>query len=201
MMNDSTHRRVERTRDILRQQSIDAIIVSSPANRRYLTGFTGSAGSAVITMTDAYFLTDFRYVEQVKAQCPGWTLVEISQGNITSVQDVLKGAGAKEVAIEGAYTSVTEFSQLQETIPGVTWHPITGWIERLRAVKDEGELRTMQQAIDIADRAFEYISSRLVGKTEKSIAFDLETFMRREGAVSHSFSSIVASGENGAFSS
>ena len=89
-------------------------------------------------------------------------------------------------------------NRIEEKIKDVTWVPVQEWVEKLRAVKEPGELDAIQRAVDFADRAFEYIIRRLKGRTEREVALDLEFFMRKEGASKLAFDSIIASGENGA---
>lgn len=187
--------RIERLRG--RLEDVDAFVVSSPANRRYLTGFTGSAGTVVVGREEAYLLVDFRYVEQAKAQAQGVSVVHYDDVH-KSLGEILAKLKAKKVAFEAAHATVAAVRKLEEKIPGVTWTPVEDWVEELRAVKDAKELKAIQAAVDLADRAFAYILDRIRGRTEREIAFDLEFFMRREGAAKLAFDTIVASGPNGA---
>lgn len=189
--------RLKRLRALLAEHEIDAFVTSSPANRLYLTGFTGSAGTVVVGREEAYFLTDFRYVEQAKAQAPAFTLVRYDDP-VESLGEVLSDMGAKRVAYESEHLSVASFQRMQEKIKDVTWKPVRRWVERLRAVKEPAELEAIQRAVDLADRAFDYIIQRLKGRTEREVALDLEFFMRKEGAWKLAFDSIIASGPNGA---
>lgn len=189
--------RLERLRRLLAEHEIDAFVCSSPANRFYLSGFTGSAGTVVVGREEAYFLTDFRYVEQAKAQAPDFNLVRYDDA-LESLGRVLSELGAKRVAYESEHLTVASFQRIQGKINGVTWKPVEKWVERLRAVKEPGELEAIQTAVDLADRAFEYIIGRLKGRTEREVALDLEFFMRKEGAAKLAFDTIIASGPNGA---
>lgn len=188
-------KRVEGVRARLEAANVDAFIVTSAANRRYVSGFTGTSGVLVISRERALLLTDFRYVEQAREQAPAFEIIQCQ----TAVEGLTRGLGeAKSVAFESAHTSVEQKREWDEGLPGVEWVPVTGWVEALRAVKDEGELAAMERAIALTDRAFAYILDRIEGRTEREIAFDLEFFLRREGAEKLAFSTIVASGPNGA---
>ena len=101
--------RVERLREFFAEQEVDAFVCSSPANRLYLTGFTGSAGTVVVGRAKAYFLTDFRYVEQAKAQAPGFNVVHY-QDPFESLSEVLKELEAQEgrVRIRARHRGVDE---------------------------------------------------------------------------------------------
>lgn len=190
------NQRIQRLRERFGSE-VDAFVTSSPANRRYLTGFTGSAGTAVVGREDAYLLVDFRYVEQAKAQAQGVHVVHYDDVH-KSLGEVLTNLKAKRVAYEAAHVSVAGMKRLEEKLPEVAWTPVEDWVEELRAIKEPGEIEAIQRAVDLADRAFTYIVERLRGRTEREIALDLEFFMRREGAKKLAFDTIVASGPNGA---
>lgn len=189
--------RIERVRARLSAEGIDALLIEHAPNRRYLSGFTGSAGALLITLADAYFLTDFRYVEQAAKEAPDYRVVQ-TEGGFKTLKETVASAKVKRVAFDAAHTTVKQHRALVEAIEGVEWTPIEGWVEAWRAVKDDRELARMSEAAALADRAFLYIIERLEGRSEREVAFDLETFMRKEGAERPAFRSIVASGENGA---
>lgn len=191
------HRRLEMLRSTLEEEGVDAIVVASAYNRRYLSGFTGSAGALAIGKESAHLLTDFRYVEQAGRQAPAYQVVQVRDYNEV-LKELFQKIGARRVAFEQAHVTVKTHSQRQEALADIEWVPTENWVERLRAVKDDDELAKIQDAVDLADRAFNYIVERLDGRTEKEVAFDLEFFLRREGADRLSFPSIIASGPNGA---
>lgn len=193
-----TSARTERIRRKLSDDNIMAFYVASVANRMYLTGLTGTAGTALITQNERHLLTDFRYIEQAERQAPEWTLTKVSQGGFEELQELTSRLGVKTIAFEADQTTVSTITMLEEALPNVRWIPVEGWVEEGRAIKDDDELRLMKKAVDVADRAFELILPRIVGKTEREIALELETIMRNEGADAIAFPSIVASGENSA---
>jgi Xaa-Pro aminopeptidase len=189
--------RARRLQSLMAQHEVDAFVSSSATNRRYLTGFTGSAGTVVIGREAAFLLVDFRYVEQAKAQAPGFEIVHYDD-LYKRLGEVLSKLKAQRVAFEAQHVTVAAKNKMEEKLPGVSWVPVESWVENLRAVKEPAELAAMEAAVALADRAFEYIIPRLKGRTEKEVAFDLEFFMRKEGASKLAFDIIVASGENGA---
>jgi len=190
------NQRIERLRQRF-EGEVDAFITSHPANRRYLTGFTGSAGTVVVGRDRAFLLVDFRYVEQAKAQAQGVEIVHFDDLH-RSLAQLLSEVKARRVAFEAAHVTVAGERKLREAVPDVAWEPAENWVEELRAVKEPREIEAIQAAVDLADRAFSYIVERLRGRTEREIALDLEFFMRREGASKLAFDTIVASGPNGA---
>ncbi|AXF54780.1 M24 family metallopeptidase [Salicibibacter kimchii] len=189
---------LELVRTQLEQEGIDALLVESPTNRRYITNFTGTAGAALITAHDAFFVTDFRYVEQAKSQCEDFTVVQHENEMSKEINKLFKTENVSSVGFEKAYTTYEKYERYQEAFD-VKLVPVAGIIENLRLFKSNDELKTMQKAADIADAAFEHIVTYIKpGIREREIANELEFFMRNLGAEASSFDIIVASGERGA---
>lgn len=189
--------RLKKLRPTFEQESVGAFLVTAPVNRRYMSGFTGSAGWLLITRDEPFVLTDFRYVEQVQQQAPMFSLVEC-EDLVESLSPLLGKLGIDRVAIEAAHTTVNEQTRREKAMPNVTWVPTVGVIEQIRATKDDDELERIEKAVALADQAFTYILDRLLGRSEREVALDLEFYMRQEGAERLAFPSIVASGPAGA---
>lgn len=189
--------RVARLRTAMAEDAAEAFLITSATNRRYLSGFTGSAGWLLITSDEAYVLTDFRYVIQVGREAPDFTLIETSD-LVTALAKLVQDKGIKRIAVEAAHTTLAEQARREEAMPQVEWLRTTGVVEKLRAVKEPEEIQRIEAAVALADQAFAYIVERLVGRTEQDVARDLEFYMREQGAQRIAFSTIVASGPNGA---
>lgn len=193
--------RIEHLRSLLAEAGLDGLLVTGATNRRYMTGFTGSAGMVLITRDEALFFTDFRYVEQATRQAPDYTLVRYEDPYATLNQRLARYQGMR-IGFESHHVTVDELASIQKAAgdaPPVEWVPVKGLVEQLRGRKGEDELALIQKAVDIADAGFSYILSHMrPGVTEKEIAWKLEVFMREQGADGLAFSSIVASGPNGA---
>ncbi len=197
-MSSVYRKRLQAIRERLRAEALDAMMIQSPINRRYMSGFTGSAGTLVISQHDAWLLVDFRYVEQAKAQVDGIRVERVDKP-LEDLGRLLSDHQLSRVAFEAGHLTVHEHQRLTEMIDQVTWEPRVDWIETLRGVKDGEELAAIQKAVAVADAAFKHILDFLrPGVTEREIALELEFFMRRAGAESLAFPSIVASGPNGA---
>ncbi|WP_430612010.1 M24 family metallopeptidase [Enterococcus sp. DIV0876] len=187
--------RVEKLRETMRKGSIDGFLITSPYNLRYLTNFTGTTGLAVITLTKAFFVTDFRYTEQAAAQAVGYEIVKNSGPIFDEVATICKNEDINVLAFEESHVSFAEYSVLEDLIEEASLAPISGMIENLREVKDESEIALIQQACHIADQGFEHILKMIrPGMTEIEVANQLDFFMRSLGATSVSFDTIVASG-------
>ncbi|USG63660.1 Xaa-Pro peptidase family protein [Brevibacillus ruminantium] len=190
--------RLDKLRDALDQIGADALITESEVNRRYLSGFTGSTGWVIVTQKDAYLVTDFRYIDQAKEQCPLFTVVNNERKAVEAIANVLKEAGVKRLAFEGSL-SFSTYSTWKEAFEGVELMPTSGFMEKLRMYKDASEVEIIKQAVKIADDAFQHILGYIKpGVSEADVALELEFFMRKQGATGVGFDIIAASGPRGA---
>lgn len=189
--------RITRIRERLQAEGADVFLVSSAVNRRYLTGFTGSAGLVWISGTRQALLTDFRYVEQVKAECPDWELIQIENYN-ESLKKLIEDDGVKKIAFEKDYVTVKQIEEWREKL-SPQFLGVSGWAEELRMIKSEAEIENIKRAAKIADDAFAELLPKIrSGVTELDIALELEFLMRKRGASAMSFDPIVASGPRSA---
>ncbi len=188
-------KRINRIREILKSINADGIIAYSPENRRYLSGFTGSTGYAIISDKNAGFVTDFRYTEQAKHQCKGFEVIKNESPVSEYIADTIKKYGISRLAYEDAYMTVAFYEQLRDKLSGVEMVPLKEADGEIRIIKDEEELSNIKKAAEIADSAFTHILSFIKpGITENEVALELEYFMKKSGASGNSFESIVASG-------
>jgi Xaa-Pro aminopeptidase len=163
---------------------------------RYLTGFTGTNGACVVTPDERVFLTDSRYVEQAKQQVTEFSRVEASRELLGDLAARLRG----RAGFDDAHVSVKAHATLATKVAdGVDLVPAAGLVERLRAVKDEGELAAIRAATELADAAYEQLRlDGLAGRTEREVARSIVRFLEDSGADEVSFPPIVASGAHGA---
>ena len=200
--------RVERLRAELRERELDALLVWSPVNIRYLTGFTGSNALVLIASEQLpgghRFLTDFRYATQSAAQVSDLFAQEIVSGELldAAIAGLISAQGsAGRLGFDDATLTVAQHTRLRELLaPAWELLPCAGAVERLRAVKDADEIARIGAATQLADEALlrAVLERGLAGRTERDVAIDLELEMRRLGAHGPSFPSIVASGAHGA---
>lgn len=192
-------KRVKALQASMVDESLQAYLVTSQFNLRYISGFTGTAGRALITQNKAYFITDFRYRQQANEQCEGFEVVIVggSASNTSPlrfVQSVIEEQGIMSIGYEEEYLTVAQFDDF-ESVLTIDLIPSSGMIEVLRQIKDVDELAIIKRACEIADAAFEYILGEIKpGVTEITIANKLDFFMREQGASGVSFETIVASG-------
>lgn len=193
------NKRVKQLREKLQEQGLSAMLVASPINRRYLTGFTGSAGYVLITRDESYLLTDFRYMTQAPAQAAGFKVVEHGAKVMDTAKELLAAEGITSLGFEQEHVTYAVFAAYTEQLKPVSLTPVSGLVEELRIFKDSEELKVMQRAADLADATFSHVLNIVeTGKTEREIDLQMEMFMRSHGATSSSFDTIVASGERSA---
>src|SRR5215211_1652187 len=196
----ATTDRAERLVDVLRERELHALLVTDLANLRWLTGFTGSNGAAVIGVDGIRrFVTDFRYLTQSAEQLDHSWAREISTDLLEGIVKQLPG-GELRLGFEDADLSVRDHAKLDRlAADGVELVPAGGAIEGLRVVKDADELDRVRAAAKLADEALADVLTRgLAGRTERDVALDIEFTMRRLGAEAASFPPIVAAGAHGA---
>ena len=177
----------------------EAVVVYKPANLFYLSGFTGE-GLALIGTQGQAVVTDFRYVEQAQNQCPGFEILSVSKGQTHEqvVQSLCERFHLSALRFEEDAMTVRTFHQAQRIMPGVAWKPLNDDIERLREIKDEGEIALIEKACRITGDTFERILPQIrEGMTEKELAVIMEFDMLSHGADGPAFSTIVAAGTNG----
>lgn len=187
--------RIEKLRKQLKEEHLDALLVTNPYNLRYMTGFTGTSGMALITSTRAYFITDFRYTEQASHQCVGYEIVKQASTAFNELPRLLNDNHLTELGFDDQHLTFAQYMTLQDIVNPVDLIPVSGLIETLREVKDESEIATIKEACHIADAAFTHILDYIKpGMTEIQVANELDFYMRSLGASGISFDTIVASG-------
>lgn len=197
------NKRLKKLRDKLAEKDIDAILITQSDNRRYLSGFHGTAGYLIITAKQAILATDFRYTEQAKTEAPDFKVHRITGGInkwLPAITDELK---IKRLGFEGEDVTFNFHRQILDALKKTKSHiklfSTEGLAEGIRSVKEPEEIECIAKAAAITDAAFEYVESRIKsGMTEKQVAWELEKVMREKGSESLPFDIIVGSGPNAA---
>lgn len=205
----ATTARVASLRAKLKEKELDGILISESSNRRYLSGFVGTAGFLLISEKDAVLATDFRYVEQAGHQAPTFRVERIRAG-IDWLPKLAGDLGVRKLGFEADNVTVAQLGRFKdafkgggknagEAVPEVELVATTGITLEQRAVKDSNELALLQRAITIADEAFDEVSEKIApGMTEAEVAWQIELAVRGRGAEAISFDTIVGAGPNGA---
>ncbi len=196
--------RAGRLRERLGEARCDALLVTSLTDVRYLTGFTGSAALLLVLPDELVFVTDGRYQEQAGEQLAAAGVearLEVhrtADGQREALTAAAKGVG--RLGLQAASVSWAAARRYGESwFPDAELIPTEGVVERLREVKDDGEVARITAAATIADAALAEVRPLLADRpTERVFALELDGAMRRRGADDVSFETIVASGPNGA---
>lgn len=193
--------RLTALREALAARDLDALFVSNITNVRYLTGFTGSAGFLYVDPDAAILFVDSRYVLQARAQTAlgGIEVVYVPGSFEAGALDIVGARPSCRLAFEAASVTVAALDRMRERLGAHTLVPTLDVVEKLRLVKDAGEIAALRRAAAFTDEMFDYVCTLLrPGVREMDVAADLEYRMRKCGADGPAFSSIVASGLNGA---
>ena len=193
--------KLQKLRQQIEEEELDAILISAPENRRYMSGFAGSAGWLLISPDDATLATDFRYVEQAGNQAPDFSIYRIQRG-LGWFPEWTAEHGVKRIGFESQDVTVSVHNAFLKAIeeaedsnnPELV--PTSGIVEKLRVFKDADELALLTEAIRIADEAIDEIAPRIEpGITEEAVAWELEKAMRERGAEMISFDTIVGAAQ------
>lgn len=199
--------RISRLREQLRGNNLDAVVITHPTNRRYLTGFEGddippneSAGHVVIGRDRAVLVTSPLEAQRAQEQAAGFEIFDRVRPLARADAAVLKELGASRVGFEADAIVYQDYVTLRDELDdGVELIPVGEMINDLRAVKTPDEIAIIERAVHITDEAFETVIAGIrEGDSERAIALRLDTAMRELGAGGPAFPTIVASGPNAA---
>ena len=198
--------RLAALRGKLAEEELDVLLVSQPENRRYLSGFTGSAGVLLISQEAAILATDFRYYTQAREEAPDFELAEVGYQFKENLPKLLARLDARRVGFESEHLTVAEFERWRDAVAEaeegpreVEWVPTKGLVEQLRAVKSAAEIEFIRRAVAVVDQAFAQVIETLrPGMREREVAWALHAAMHELGAEKPSFDIIVAAGPAGA---
>ncbi|MGI9183370.1 MAG: M24 family metallopeptidase [Solirubrobacteraceae bacterium] len=192
--------RAARLAALLGDAEVDLLLVTNLVNVRYLTGYTGSSGLALVGPDTRRFVTDFRYVEQAAVEVDPSFARRRGQLDLFDALSAELPAGDLRIGFDDANLTVRQHGGLRELLPGrVELVGAAGLVERLRAIKEPEEIERIRTAAAVADAALtRVLGDGLAGRSEREFALALELAMREQGAQHPSFDPIVASGPHGA---
>ena len=202
-------KRIKLVQQQLRRRKIDALLISEPANRRYLSGYSAgdhgiaeSSGYLLIPRHgDALLLTDSRFQLQAEQEVPWMKVLLYPKGLIALLEEILPALRVMLLAFEGQYTLYTTYLSMKDRLQrkNVVLQSLSGLIERMREIKDEEEIAVIRASVAMNEAVFQQIFPKITtSQSEIDLALAIETLMRQKGAEGPSFPTIVASGENSA---
>jgi len=193
MANERDRRR--KLRDELKALKVDAFLATDRANVRYLTGFTGEDSAAIVAPDSAILVTDSRFRTQAKEECRGVRVVARRKGLAETCAREVRKLGPVRLALASAKTSLATYQALAAELGKRRLRPGQDVAQRIRMIKDDAEILAIRRAIEVAERAF---ARTHTGRTEKEFARKIDDQMRRLGAESSAFETIVAAGQRAA---
>jgi Xaa-Pro aminopeptidase len=187
--------RIARVRDGLADAAVDGVLITNLTNVRYLSGFSGTNGAMLITHDDATFFSDPRYRARAADLVQGAEVVIYKDRLTDDLSQRLSRAGITKLGVEAATVTLAQQKSLGEKLAGVELVPVSDLVEKIRRIKEPGELELIRRAAQLADQGFTWITENLTpGMTEIHVALELEVMMRKAGAEDVSFEPIVGSG-------
>ena len=191
-------RRLGRLRSLVERQDLDALLVTNPENRRYISGFTGE-GLLLISPGDACLVTDGRYATQAGLEAPDWRALPSKTLSSKALSEVCREQHLTRIGFEKNDVTFQQFEKFQADFSGLDLRPVMGLVESLRLIKDIEEIAMIQEAGVVAGAAFYYVIGHIcAGQTEREIASRIDYFLRSRGDGPPAFETIVAAGERGA---
>ncbi len=181
------------------QKRVSAFLVTNRFDHYYLTGFTGEDSAVLITRSCVHVISDGRFDTSIKQETP-WAKVSLRKGQLVDeIASVVAQYKARSIAIQPEYMTVSTRGDLNKKLQNVKLIDAPPIVGDMRVLKDAGEVKIIQQAVDIAEEAFKATLKTIkVGQTEQEIAGRLEYEMKRRGSTTPSFESIVAIDANAA---
>jgi Xaa-Pro aminopeptidase len=195
--NERTARRRRAIVRRLRRAKLEALLVTKPENVRYLSGFTGEDSWLLVARGRSVLITDGRFAEQAEREAPDVELKLREDGMVATTADLLRHGDLGRAGFEPGSMSVLTHAALREKLRRRDrLEAVEGWVEKLRAVKDAGEVEAIRRSLRIAERSWrETVREALeAGRTERFLAGHLEWTMRRRGADGTAFDTICAAG-------
>ena len=195
--------RLKKLRTQLSEKGLEGILVTSPANYRYLSGFSGSFARLLITPQEQFIITDSRYWERAKREAPNFTLIQKVRANnqkiYPALTELLSQLNLKgPIGFEDREISLSDFRDLEKEIP-LDWQGAGSLITDLRMIKDRQEIQLIRESVALNDRVFNSIREQIVpGVTEKAIKSLIHYRLELGGAEMPAFEAIVGSGLNAA---
>jgi Xaa-Pro aminopeptidase len=195
-MND----RIKRLQKILKDENLDAFLITYLPHVRYLSGYTGSNGIMVITLNSSSFLTDFRYKEQSKKQVKGSKITVVERDLYSGLTDI-PGLKAQRIKLgyQAEFVSCKVYRKLKALLPYCLLVPMEQSVETLTIRKDRDEIENIKKAAEITDLVFaEILTIIRPGMVELDLAAEIEYRMKGFGSSTPYYETIVASGKRAA---
>ena len=185
-----------RVQEILKMNSLEALLISNGYNIRYISGFTGATGYVYISAKRHAVITDFRYTLQAEKEAEGYEVITIENGDYAkAVNELILADQVSVLGFEAEDMLYANYSRLKEQLNVERMIPVGNEIAAMRCIKSPYELERIRRAEEIGDQVFSEILNEIKpGMTELELAARIEYLLKMKGAEGLSFPAIVASG-------
>ncbi|WP_339138097.1 MAG: Xaa-Pro peptidase family protein [Candidatus Electrothrix sp. GW3-4] len=201
--------RVKKLQKTLQRRKLDAVLITEPHNRRYLSGYTAAdhgiqetAGVLLIPKKGRpWLLTDSRFALQAEEEAQGFAVELYTKGIYALLKKLLPALNVRRLGFESHYFLHSSSAKLEDMAEKVKVElvPLLDLVERMRAIKTEEEIQLIKESVLLNEQVFQAVYKTLApGMTEIEIALALEQSMQTMGAEGPSFETIVAFGSNAA---
>ncbi|MCO7227367.1 Xaa-Pro peptidase family protein [Pleionea sp. CnH1-48] len=189
------HTRQQALREHLKQNQLDAILVFSLENLRYLTGYSGEAAYGLISQSESFLITDYRFMEQAERECNNTQIIcrdRKKQSLGEAIAQLCSQEKISALAFESAHITVQMWQSISDALSNVKISELNGLVETARMRKDAHEIESMRSAAAIADKALANLLPQFKeGVSERDMALELEFQMLRQGSEGLSFPTIM----------
>tara|TARA_B110000444_G_C18819746_1_gene587073 strand:- start:520 stop:1602 length:1083 start_codon:yes stop_codon:yes gene_type:complete len=198
MTENIYEKRQNNLKNEISKKGIDGLLITNLTNIRYISGFTGSSASCLITPSGSYFITDGRYIEQSKKQVKGFEIYIDMDSHLSIIKKNKLNPDGLRIGFEEDHVTYSLFKKMEYLFSNTDWEGTSMLLEDLASVKDSMEIEAIKTAVEVTDKVYEEILHLLVpGVTEKHVA-NIMVSKYREYAEGEAYSPIVAAGPNGA---
>jgi Xaa-Pro aminopeptidase len=196
-------------RTTLKRKKLDALLVTQPDNRRYLSGYSATdssiAESSGVLLVPAkgspYLLTDSRFDLHAREEAKDFEILLYPKGLLALLKNLLPKLGIRRLGFESHYFLCSSYEKISKELikKNIELIPQTDLVEKFRIRKQTWELDKIEKSVQLNEQVFHQIYKEIrPGLTEVDVAIKIETAMRLSGAERPSFDTIVAGGPNGA---
>ncbi len=195
-------KRIGEVRKYLKENSLDALLVTNMSNVFYLSGFTGSTAALIVARTHTKILVDPRYTAQAAKECGDQVVNEyFGRSLVSAIADFLDSSNIETLGYESSHVTMSVFHELRRLSPKtVSLRATKNVVEDLRKIKDADEVDAIEKCAKIADDTLERVIPQIkTGMTEKQLALLIDVTLRELGADKEAFETIAASGPNSAY--
>lgn len=189
---------LKQVRDKMSELNIDSLIINGSSNIRYLTGFRGDFGYAVVTRSRAVFLTNPLYIEDARSSVADlFEIVEVEQDIFNNISSFGRSFWGNTTGFEEEKTTFASYFRLKKVLTGHKLIPTVNFIEEFRESKHDQEVDAVKRAQAVAELVFSEILSRVrEGVEERDLAIEIDYRFRKAGGERPAFETIVTSGPN-----